>query len=95
MQPVETILVMVEDVLRDVVGLSVDRAGVREARRWENTVVAANIRSWLATPHVPAVPPSTYPFVCECGARGCHALVDLSLPDYEEAVCVVAVGHAL
>jgi hypothetical protein len=93
-QPVETILGLVEDVLREVVGLPGDQTELRAARRWENAVVAGNIRSWLATLHVLAVPPSTYPFACECGARGCHALVELSLPDYERSPCVVAAGHA-
>jgi hypothetical protein len=69
------------------------RHGLRAARRWENRVVADNIRSWLATPHVPAVAPTAYPFACDCGARGCHALVDLPLTDYEAAGRILTTGH--
>jgi hypothetical protein len=92
-QPVSAILALVEDAFVDSNRFDVAEADVRAARRWENNVVADNIRSWLATPHVPPQWPATYPFACECGARSCDAIVELPLTAYEAAPCVVAPGH--
>jgi hypothetical protein len=65
-------------------------AEVREARRWENAV-AANIRSWLATAHVPPEKINKYPFACECGAPGCVAIVDVAAD--EMGTEAIAFGH--
>ncbi|MEV6520632.1 hypothetical protein AB0M43_01655 [Longispora sp. NPDC051575] len=91
--PVEEILAAVEGVLPGIVGLDVEPADLRAARRWENGVVADNIRTWLGTAHVPPVAPTGYPFACECGARGCDAQVVLPLASYEAATRLVAPGH--
>jgi hypothetical protein len=52
------------------------------ARRWENEMAAANIRAWLSSPEAPGVEP-TFPFACECGERGCAAVVRLTLAEYD------------
>lgn len=87
------VLADVERELSGAIGRRADPAAVREARRWENDLVAGNIRTWLATPHVPPVLPRGYPFACECGQAGCAAFVDLSLPAYDAGDQVLAPGH--
>jgi hypothetical protein len=52
-QPASTTLAVIEQAFAGIIGLDVAEADVRAARRWENRIVADNIRSWLATPHVP------------------------------------------
>jgi hypothetical protein len=91
-RPVTAILGEVEKVLPDVVGRPVDRAASQAARRWENAIVADNIVRWLRTSHVPPSPATAYPFVCECGAPGCHAVVDLAPADFTMTPKVAA-GH--
>jgi hypothetical protein len=66
---------------------------VSAARRWENDIVANNIRSWLATAHVPPNLPESYPFACECGSPGCVTLISLSLTEYESCPRLLASGH--
>jgi pimeloyl-ACP methyl ester carboxylesterase len=62
---------------------------LRAARRWENEAVAANIRSWLASPEAP-VEDSGYPFACECGRRGCGDTVQLTIREFDAASQVLA-----
>lgn len=83
----------VERALPEAVGRRVDPVVVREARRWENDVVAENIQAWLSTEHVPPTMPSDYPFACECGQAGCSAVVSLTLPTFQALRQVVAEGH--
>jgi hypothetical protein len=89
-KPVGSVLTDVEEALSGVVGLSSTTAEIRSARRWENQVVAGNIRSWLASSSAPSVPPTSYSFACECGERGCQSLVELSLGDFDAAAAVLA-----
>jgi hypothetical protein len=58
-------------------------------RRWENEVVAANIRAWLASPEA-SRENHTYPFACECGRRGCGETVRLTIEEFDAAAGVVA-----
>jgi hypothetical protein len=67
-----------EAVLRIPAGMS----DVRDARRWENEVVAANIRGWLASPEAPRERPRPT-WSCECGDPTCDATLSMSLEEYE------------
>jgi cytidylate kinase len=55
-------------------------------------LVADNVRTWLTTRHVPSTAPTTYPFACECGTSGCHAMVDLPLARVD-TVPIIAPEH--
>lgn len=71
----------------------VPNSDVSEARRWENRIVAENIRSWIATSHwVPEVS-QEWPFVCECGRATCTVTVPRSIPDFDATTRVLASGH--
>ena len=63
-------------------------ADLREVRRWENEVAAANIRSWLASPEAPREHDG-YPFACECGRRGCDELVQLTIEQFDATAQVL------
>ena len=91
-QSVDFTLAAVAEALSPAIGWDVDRTEVRAARRWENRVVADNIRIWLNTRHVPSTAPTTYSFACECGTPGCHAMVDLPLSGLD-TVPVIAPEH--
>jgi hypothetical protein len=67
---------------------------LQPARRWENEVVADNVRRWLASSDAPVEPPRAYPFSCECGRRGCSIQVELALEDFLARPRVVAPSHA-
>lgn len=56
---------------------------LRAARRWENEASAANIRAWLASPEAPGSEPRLT-WACECGQRGCDAVLRMTLAEYEE-----------
>jgi hypothetical protein len=59
-------------------------ANLRDVRRWENEVAAANVRAWLASPEAPTEDDG-YPFACECGRRGCDELVQLTIEEFDAA----------
>jgi hypothetical protein len=63
-------------------------------RRWQNEVFAANIRAWLASidAHAGAAE-EVFPFVCECGQRGCAATAQLTISQFDGAPCVRVGGH--
>jgi hypothetical protein len=63
---------------------------LREARRWENEAVAANLRSWISSRQGPGERTIAYPFACECGARGCAERVELTLDEYAARASVLA-----
>jgi hypothetical protein len=90
---VDVTVAAVEEALAPAVGWDVDRADVRAARRWENQVVADNIRTWLTTRHVPSTAQATYSFACECAAPGCRAMVDTPPRDLGTTP-VIAPEHA-
>jgi hypothetical protein len=69
------------------------QAGVAAARRWENLIVSANIRSWLASAHRTPELPQSWPYVCECGRPTCAVTVPRSLLEFEAAARVLAPGH--
>jgi hypothetical protein len=58
-------------------------------RRWENEVVAANIRAWLVSPEAPRES-GGHPFACECGRRGCGDTVRLTIEEFDAAPRVLA-----
>jgi hypothetical protein len=58
-------------------------------RRWENEVVATNIRSWLSSPEAPREQHG-YPFACECGRRGCGETVQLTIEEFDATPEVLA-----
>jgi hypothetical protein len=62
---------------------------LRAARRWENEMAAANIRAWLDSPEAPASH-AGFEFACECGERGCGAVVRLTLAEFDAASRVLA-----
>jgi len=67
--------------------------GVSAARRWENRIVADNIRSWMASSQrTPDLPPA-WPFVCECGRLNCTVTVPRSMSEFEAGAQVLAPGH--
>jgi hypothetical protein len=53
------------------------------ARRWENEAVAANRRAWIASGDHRVSSDVVFTWVCECGARGCDAVVRLTLAAFE------------
>jgi hypothetical protein len=68
-----------------------DLAGVR---RWENEVMAANLRGWIASGDSLADMGVKVPFTCECGRAGCTARVDLTMAQFEAVTAsVLAPGH--
>ena len=58
----------------------VDLAAVR---RFENDVLATQVRLYRASLDLVDVEDWTLPFACECGAQGCGADIELSLREYE------------
>ena len=90
----EEILAKVERSFATVLESNRGPVDLQPARRWENEVVADNVRRWLASTDAPAEPPRAYPFSCECGRRGCSSRVDLSLEDFLALPRVVAPAHA-
>jgi hypothetical protein len=62
---------------------------LRQVRRWENEVVATNIRSWLSSPEAPREQHG-YPFACECGRRGCGETVQLTIEEFDATPEVLA-----
>jgi hypothetical protein len=90
---VDEVITVVEQALPGLRVPGGDPGEVSAARRWENDIVADNIRSWLATAHVPPDLPPSYPFACECGRPGCATLIALSLTEYESRPRVLAPGH--
>jgi hypothetical protein len=89
----EEILATVERSFAAVLESNRGAVDLQPARRWENEVVADNVRRWLASTDAPAEPPRAYPFSCECGRRGCSLQVDLSLEDFLVLPRVVAPAH--
>jgi hypothetical protein len=67
--------------------------GVPAARRWENRIVADNIRSWMATAHRTPDLPQLWPFVCECGRPTCTVMVPRPILEWEDNEAVLAPGH--
>jgi hypothetical protein len=90
----DEILGSVERLFATVLGANRGSVDLQPARRWENEVVADNVRRWLASSDAPPEPPRAYPFSCECGRRGCSTQVDLALEDFQALPRVVAPGHA-
>jgi hypothetical protein len=75
------------DVGASVASLLEIREGLtdlRAVRRWENEVAAAWIRAWLGSPEAPEEDEG-YPFACECGRRGCDAVVELTVEQFDAA----------
>lgn len=89
----DEVIAVVADALPDLAAPRGEPSDVSRARRWENDIVADNIRSWLATPDVPPTLPASYPFACECGSPGCATLTPLSLAEYESNPRIIAAGH--
>jgi hypothetical protein len=84
-----------EEIAGDIGGLPETGPGVPAARRWENQIVADNIRAWMATSHWSPEMPQTWPFVCECGRPTCTVTVARSIPEFEKSPRVLATGHDL
>jgi hypothetical protein len=82
-----------EEIAGEIRGLPEPGPGVAAARRWENRIVADNIRSWMASPHRTPDLPQTWPFVCECGRPTCTVTVARSIPEFEATPRVLAHGH--
>ncbi|MEV6851080.1 hypothetical protein [Actinoplanes sp. NPDC051411] len=84
-----------EEIADEITGLPEPgpRPGVSAARRWENRIVADNIRSWLASSHRTAELPEAWPFACECGRSTCTVMVPRSLPEFDASKRVRADGH--
>jgi hypothetical protein len=60
------------------------------ARRWENKVVAANLRAWLDSPEAPREPLGALSFACECGTPSCDKRVEMTLDEFVAADRVIA-----
>ena len=84
----------VEQALRPGLDPNGGQTDLRSARRWENDILARNVRSWLASTDTLAEPPASYAFVCECGRRGCAEQVLLSLDEYDATRRAVSPLHA-
>jgi hypothetical protein len=64
------------------------------ARRWQNEVFARNVRTWLASPDAhEGASEAQYGFVCECGAPGCDAVVELTAAEFDRRNSVLSCGH--
>jgi hypothetical protein len=68
-------------------------SGVPAARRWENRVVAENIRSWMVSSHWTSSGPQAWPFACECGRPACVETVPCSMEEFDRSPRVLAAGH--
>jgi hypothetical protein len=82
-----------EEIAEEIPGLPEPGPGVSAARRWENRIVADNIRSWMASMHWTPDSPDAWPFVCECGRPGCLDTVSRSIPEFDATARVLAPGH--
>jgi hypothetical protein len=69
-------------------------ADLGAVRRWENEVVAANVRAWLASPEGLREQGHAYPFGCECGRRGCGETVQLTVEEFDSGERVLSPEHA-
>jgi hypothetical protein len=87
------VLAEVEDLLASTLAMISMRGDLSPVRRWQNEVVADNIRRWLASSDAPPNPPSSYPFACECGHPGCTIQLDLALDEYRAMPQVIAPAH--
>ena len=91
----EEILATIEHLFAEVLDANRGPVDLQPVRRWENEVIADNVRRWLASPDAAPGPPRAYSFSCECGRRGCSTQVDLALEDFQAMSHVVAPAHAL
>lgn len=82
-----------EEVAQEIPGLPEPGPGVSAARRWENRLVADNIRGWMASAHWIPDGPQRWPFACECGRVTCTVTVPRSLPEFDTTARVLAEGH--
>jgi hypothetical protein len=82
-----------DEIADEITGLPEPGPGVSAARRWENRIVADNIRSWLASAHRTPELPGAWPFACECGRSTCTVMVPRSLPEFDASARVLAHGH--
>jgi len=82
-----------DEIAEKIPGLPEPGPDVSAARRWENQVVAENIRGWMSsTQWIPELP-QVWPFACECGRPTCTSMVKRSVAEFEATERVLAQGH--
>jgi len=82
-----------EDIAEEIPGLPDPGPGVSAARRWENRIVADNIRRWMVSSHRTPDVPQAWPFACECGRPTCTSMVTRSIAEFDSTGRVLAHGH--
>ena len=70
------------DELAELLQIEPEPIDLVAARRWENEVVAANLRAWLVSPEAPDRELGPLTFACECGTPGCAERVELTLDEF-------------
>jgi hypothetical protein len=70
------------DELAELLQIEPEPIDLVAARRWENEVVAANLRAWLVSPEAPNRELGPFTFACECGTPSCAELVELTLDEF-------------
>jgi hypothetical protein len=82
-----------EEIAAGIPGVPAPGPGVPAARRWENEVVADNIRRWMTSSQWAPGLPGTFPFACECGRPACTETVSRSIAEFDTVTQVLAAGH--
>jgi len=71
------------DEVAAVLAIEAEPIDLRAARRWENEAVAANRRAWIAAGDRRVSSDILFTWACECGERGCEAVMRLTLAEFE------------
>jgi hypothetical protein len=82
-RPLDEMVEVAAEHFRPAIERGPRKVDLAEVRRFENDVLAEQVRLYRASLDPADVDDSTLAFACECGASGCAAEVELSLRDYE------------
>jgi hypothetical protein len=81
--PLDEMIARATEHLRPVIERGPRAADLAAIRRFENEVLATQVRLYRESLGALKPEDATLPFSCECGERGCAAEVELSLDEYD------------
>jgi hypothetical protein len=81
--PLDEMIERATEHLRPVIERGPRAADLAAIRRFENEVLATQVRLYRESLGALKPEDATLPFSCECGERGCAAEVELSLDEYD------------
>lgn len=82
-RPLDEMVELAAEHFRPAIERGPREADLAVLRRFENDVLAEQVRLYRASLDPVDVQDWTLPFACECGAPGCAAEIELSLPHYQ------------